>query len=164
MKKIILYILTIIFITWCGTTVFKEKNETDALKFKEEYESVSTKDSININNNIVYLNEEEVTKLLDEGTGIMLFASPNDTDSVNVMPSLIEVTNTISMNVYYYNTDNGLNNQNLNKLKDYANNNIVNTPLILFVKKGKIVDDINGYDNNNEVFKNQILNKYLKLT
>ena len=36
--------------------------------------------------------------------------------------------------------------------------------LEMISQKGKIVDDIKEYNNNNEVFKNQILNKYLKLT
>ena len=111
MKKVLLSVLIVIgllLVAGCN-------KETDALKFKEEYEALNgvfiegTKykyPSVEIlkDNAIKYVTSEELLKVLDEGTGAVYFGYPNCPWCRSAVPTLIESANEVGLeNIYYLN-------------------------------------------------------------
>lgn len=111
MKKVLLSLLIVVALfltTGCN-------KETDALKFKEEYESLNdtfiegTKykyPSVEIleDNAIKYVTSEELLKVLDEGTGAVYFGYPNCPWCRSAVPTLIEAADEVGLeNIYYLN-------------------------------------------------------------
>lgn len=111
-KKILcslLIIIGVVFLTGCG-------KETDALKFKNEYESLNGESigstsfkypSIEIvkDNKVKYATSDEVLKVLEDGTGVIYFGYPTCPWCRNAVPVLLEAANESSIeNIYYFNT------------------------------------------------------------
>ena len=111
MKKVLLSLLIVVglfLVTGCN-------KETDALKFKEEYEALNgtviegTKykyPTVEIlkDNAVKYVTSEELLKVLDEGTGAVYFGYPNCPWCRSAVPTLIESANEVGLeNIYYLN-------------------------------------------------------------
>lgn len=192
---IILIILIIIgikgyFILKNKNYTFKNQTATDAITVKNDYESLNgtkytyngveyewSTVTIDLDNNMVALNFDEVMDLLNNGTGILYFSRATCPWCRLFTPILINFTNDINKNVYYYNVvpDRNENNENYQtlvaKLYDvlpvdtYTQNEAdkdfdktkhgVVQPMIFFVKNGKVVSYIHGFKHkylqNNEV-------------
>lgn len=111
MKKTFLWILVaFLFITVTGCT---SKN-SDAIKFKKEYESLNGKkgygDNVNPEvkidkkNAIKYADADEIIDILDNGTGIIYFGYPECPWCRNAIPVLLEAASELNVeNVYYMN-------------------------------------------------------------
>lgn len=107
MKKVLLSLLIVVgLLTGCN-------KETDALKFKEEYESLNdvviegTKykyPSVEIlkDNAVKYLTSEELLEVLDEGTGAVYFGYPNCPWCRSAVPVLIEAADEVGLETIYY--------------------------------------------------------------
>lgn len=118
-NKITLLVLIVIFISAIIYLVVinsnKELNRSDALKFKEEYESINTqKDddgnykykslSISDNNNIKYSNAQEVIETLKNGSGVIYFGFPECPWCRTMISPLLDVSNEFKSNkVLYFN-------------------------------------------------------------
>lgn len=111
MKKVVfslLIVLGVVLLTGCG-------KDTDALKFKEEYESLNgvaigesnyKYPSIEIikNNKIKYSTNEEVLEVLKNGTGVIYFGYPTCPWCRNAVPVLLEAASEVGIeNIYYLN-------------------------------------------------------------
>lgn len=105
MKKVIFCLLILLL---CGCS-----NKTDALKFKEEYESLNdvviegTKykyPSVEIlkDNAVKYVTSEELLEVLDEGTGAVYFGYPNCPWCRSAVPVLIEAADEVGLETIYY--------------------------------------------------------------
>ncbi len=110
---------------------FKEQSPTDALTFKEDYESLNgtkftykeveyTWSTVEINedNNMVALTFDEVRELLNNGTGILYFSRSTCPWCRLLTPIVIDFANDINENIYYYNVvpDRDKNNDNYQEL------------------------------------------------
>jgi len=111
MKKIIMIIVTLLLLVGCS----KEKEvETDALKFKKEYESLNNEKtsygdyyyrSINIDsdNPIIYKSANEVLKMIDNKETFALYFGFSDCPWCrSVIETLLEVSNDLDINNIYY--------------------------------------------------------------
>ena len=90
----------------------KGKN-TDALKFKNEYENLNGKTSksgktyldvsIDNDNPIVYLTAKEASEKINSDTGVFYFGFPECPWCRNLVPILVDTLNEYTMPFYYYN-------------------------------------------------------------
>ncbi len=115
MKKLLLIIVMILCVT-SGCTK-KEENKTDAIKFKEEYESLNGKKNdlqneaystitIPEDNAIKYSNIEEILSLIDGKTGIIYFGNPECSQSRNAASVLLNTANMVGIEtIYYFNAE-----------------------------------------------------------
>lgn len=88
------------------------EDNKDALKFKEEYESLNSKDNgyggkyLNIelleDNVIKYASFEEIIDLIDNGTGVIYFGFPECPWCRNAVPSLLEAADSTGLETLYY--------------------------------------------------------------
>lgn len=94
-----------------------EKEETDALKFKEEYESLNEKKSssgrvypsieIDENNQIKYSTVSEIKEVVDSGTGIIYLGYPACPWCRNAVPVLLHAASDAGVdNIYYIDMSN----------------------------------------------------------
>lgn len=84
----------------------------DALKFKDEYESLNDKDNsyggkylsikISENNVIKYATFEEIIDLIDHGTGVIYFGFPECPWCRNAVPVLLEAAESTGIDTIYY--------------------------------------------------------------
>ena len=129
MKKILTISLLIILVS-ITTSCIRFGSESDALKFKEEYEALNgklnddgTKSYLEIEidkeNPIKYSNYEEINKVLDEGTGVILFGFPECPWCRNAIPELIDIANDLELKTIYY--INNLEDRDIRKLDDEGN-------------------------------------------
>lgn len=107
-KKILLFGIFLIVAVICAYIKIQNKDVTDAIKFKEEYESLNSKDYKNIDiskdNPIKYSNYEEVVEILENGTGVIYLGFPECPWCRNAVPVLLEAaTETGIETIYYYN-------------------------------------------------------------
>lgn len=121
------------------------KKENDNIKFSKEYNSV-TKENI-----FVYKTKEEITNILEHGTGIVYFGYPECPWCMAYVPLL----NEIAMNegiekIYYYNIKEDRKNNTefyqkvVNILNDYLDydqegKKRIFVPNVTFVKNGEII-------------------------
>lgn len=117
MKKKIILIITLIMILLIGLFLYirnESTDKTDALKFKEEYESLNGKYDmknrkyvgikIDQNNPIKYAEYDEIIDILDNGTGIIYFGFPECPWCRNAVPVLLEAADELGIDtIYYYN-------------------------------------------------------------
>ena len=111
MKKISLIIITmLILVTGCSK---KEIKKTDAILFKEEYESLNGEQksswsgvysSIQIpeDNAIRYSNVAEILSLLENGTGVIYFGYPECPWCRSAISPLLNTANMIGIETIYY--------------------------------------------------------------
>lgn len=111
-------LLLLVFMVMIGIIAFKDKKEenvvnTDAISFKNEYESLNNvvreKDgktikeiSIDTNNPVDILTEEETITLLEGGTGIIYFGFPDCPWCRSMLPVLLSTLNNMSIDRLYY--------------------------------------------------------------
>lgn len=109
MKKAVLILIIIVsIVSGCNK---EEKKKTDAIIFKEEYETLNGKTienntyqkvSIPEDNAIQYSNIEEVLHLLKEGTAIIYFGAPDDFLSRSIIETLLNTANMVGIETIYY--------------------------------------------------------------
>lgn len=85
---------------------------SDAIKFKEEYESLNNQDNgyggkylsieINEDNVIKYATFDEIIDLIDNGKGVIYFGFPECPWCRNAIPSLIEAADSTGIDTIYY--------------------------------------------------------------
>lgn len=109
MKKIIMMLIMILCITSGCDEV--EKKKTDALKFKEEFESFNNQTtgnniyqtvSVPEDNAIVYAEIEEILALFEAETAIIYFGAPNDFSSRREIETLLNTANMVGIEKIYY--------------------------------------------------------------
>lgn len=119
-KKMFIGILMLLiaFMIFIGIVAFRDKkentiNNADAISFKNEYESLNNvvreKDgrtikeiSIDINNPVDILTEEEAIALLESGTGILYFGFPDCPWCRSMLPVLLSTLDSMSIEKLYY--------------------------------------------------------------
>ncbi len=119
-KKMFLGILLLLFMfmIFVGIIAFRDKKEensmnTDAINFKNEYESLNNvvndksgktikEISIDANNPVDILTEEETVSLLENGTGILYFGFPDCPWCRSMLPVLLKTLNNMSIDKLYY--------------------------------------------------------------
>ena len=105
--KIVLVIVLLVLVTAC------KNSDSDAIKFKKEYESLNNKirnedghkiKSIKIseNNPIKYSNYDEVLSVIKEGTGIIYLGYPDCPWCRTALPVLLEAANDYKIDTIYY--------------------------------------------------------------
>ena len=159
MKKKIILTITILVIIAASITIYiisnKDKNcNQDAKQFKEEYESYNNKKitynkkqyklrSINIqeDNPMRKLNKNEIIDKLTKSTGVIIFTSPIDCTSREMVNKLLEVAQNYDCEtIYYYDIDE-LNDKNLyNDILQVLDLKEINNGIVIFLQKGKIVE------------------------
>lgn len=89
----------------------KKVNETDAQKFKREYEELNGKEvsgrtyttlEIDEENPIKYTNVEEIDKLMEDGTGIIYFGYPKCPWCRTAVPALLHAADDAGIDTIYY--------------------------------------------------------------
>lgn len=110
MKKII-YIFIVVFLVFVSTGCFEKKN-TDALKFKEEYESLNgeknqqgkiyPKVDISKDNPIKYSSIEKIVKIIEKGTGVIYFGFPKCPWCRSAVPALLNAAVESGIDTIYY--------------------------------------------------------------
>lgn len=151
MKKKLLFIIPIIFaILIAGCT----KKENDGEKFAEEYNTVDE------NNYFVYRNIDEITKILENGTGVVYLGFPECPWCQAYVPMLNEVADIEGLEkIYYFNIleDRKNNTEEYQEIVDILydhlqydeeGNKRIYVPAVIFVSKGEIIgfDDETAYD------------------
>ena len=119
-RKMFLGILLLLFtfMILIGIIAFRDKKEesvmnSDSISFKNEYESLNNvvreKDgrtikeiSIDDNNPVDILTEEEAIALLESGTGILYFGFPDCPWCRNMLPVLLQTLKNMSIERMYY--------------------------------------------------------------
>lgn len=119
-RKMFLGILLLLFtfMIMIGIIAFRDKKEesvmnSDSISFKNEYESLNNvvreKDgrtikeiSIDANNPVDILTEEEAVALLESGTGILYFGFPDCPWCRNMLPVLLQTLKNMSIERMYY--------------------------------------------------------------
>lgn len=87
---------------------------TDSIKFKEEYESLNGKEndngkeylnvSVDSSNPIVYSSFQEISDVIEKGTGIIYFGFPECPWCRNAVPVLLDAAKELNVNkIYYFN-------------------------------------------------------------
>lgn len=113
MKKVVTILTAIILVigmTSCGK---KETKQTEAMKFKEEYEKLNNQakesgngkySSIEIpeDNAIVYSNVEEILSILENKSGVIYFGYPECPWCRNMVSPLLNTANMVGMDKIYY--------------------------------------------------------------
>lgn len=113
---ILLLIIIAIIALMCGYFAYNknEVNEiTDAIKIKEEYEKYNGKINDETNktyeevhlsddNPFVYKKEEDILKLLDNGTGLIYFGIPNNHPSRSIIKIIEEISKENKIKEIYY--------------------------------------------------------------
>lgn len=171
-KKLIIGIVTIIVIIIGTISVLYLNNnkESDSTKFSNEYKTVSD------DNVFVYRTEEEIIKILKNGTGIVYLGFPECPWCSEYVKHLNEVAKDNDYEKIYYKNiltarkDNTKFYQDLVKILDEylkydeEGNKRIYVPAVIAVKNGKIVGfddetslDTKGYKNPEEYWKNEDL-------
>ena len=149
-KKILLIIPILLTFILIGCT----KEETDAEKFAKEYTRVTE------NNYFLYRTGEEITKILEHGTGLVYLGFPECPWCQAYVPMLNEVADIEGLEkIYYYNIleDRRNNTETYQKivsiLNDYLQyddegNKRVYVPAVIAVSEGQLIgfDDETSYD------------------
>ena len=106
-KKLIYVICSILCVFVIVATVIKftYSSDTDASKFKKEYEEYN-KELISLkisrNNKIKYSDYKEVEEIIKSGTGIIYLGTPDSNWCRNVVNPLIDAVNDSSIDTIYY--------------------------------------------------------------
>ena len=159
MKKVVKLSLLflIVLLTGCFNTKKVEKVEyTDALKFKEEYESLNDKYlevEIKEKNPIKYSSMAEIEDIINNKSGIIFLGNSKDNKSRVILPSLIEATNQTGIKPLYY-----LSIEDKEEIKGLLNKDL-DIPLIIFVKDGEILKIL---DNQEETLSSNKQDELLK--
>ncbi len=112
MKKYVVIILVISLILLSAGCSIKKEN-SDEIKFKEEYEKLNGKITddkeyktieIPTNNGIKYKSAKEIIKILETGTGVIYFGFPECPWCRNALPVLLKAKEEENLEeIYYFN-------------------------------------------------------------
>ena len=151
MKKLVICFLCI-FMLLCTFGCEKKENtkvNNNAVKFKKEYEDLNkdnnyTKVSIKDNNYFVYITNDKLSKMLDNGTGFVFIGNKEDNESRNI----VNVLNYVNASAIYYIDINNLSSDNKEVIKNKINISVLK-PIVLGVLNGNIVkyQEGTGYGN-----------------
>ncbi len=164
MKKVIIFLAIILVLLIIGFFTYDHVINHDKIEFKKEFESYNNKNyknekeivkyinvSIDKNNNIEYLSDDNILDEISKDSKIIFFGSPDSNDSRILIPELIKQTmdNGIEK-IYYYNIN------NLEKLYEKKDKNAEKT----YEELVKIIDNhINKtFDSGNKKGKKKINN------
>ena len=106
-RKLIYLICSILcaFVIIATVIKFTYNTNTDAIKFKKEYEK-DNKELINLkidkNNKIKYSSYKEIENIIKSGTGIIYLGTPSSNWCRNVVNPLIDVVNDNDISTIYY--------------------------------------------------------------
>lgn len=157
MKKLVALLLTfLLIVTGCNTvevTKVKDDNDTDSIKFKDEYENVSD------DNLYEYATYNNTIETLKEGTGIIYLGFPSCVLCKEITPILNEAAEEKKIEtILYYDfkdireNDTEEYKQLLNLLSDYIVENgykdkRITAPTVIFVKDGEVKENYIGVIN-----------------
>lgn len=164
MKKVIIFLAIILVLLIIGFFTYDHVINHEKVEFKKEFESYNNKNyknekeivkyinvSIDKNNNIEYLSDDNILDEISKDSKIIFFGSPDSNDSRILIPELIKQTmdNGIEK-IYYYNIN------NLEKLYEKKDKNAEKT----YEELVKIIDNhINKtFDSGNKKGKKKINN------
>lgn len=172
-KKLMIIVSIILIVIIIGISLFlvlSKDNSSDAVKFSKEYETVTD------NNVFVYRTDEEIIKILKNGTGIVYLGFPECPWCREYVKYLNEVALANDYEKIYYKNilDERKNNtdfyQELIKILDEylqyddEGNKRIYVPAVIAVKKGKIVGfddetslDTKGYETPQDYWQNEDL-------
>lgn len=153
-KNILIFIGVILIVIILCLILFPRNKEEDNVRFSKEYTTLSE------DNVFVYKNSEEIIKILEHGTGVVLLGFPECPWCQKYVVYLNEVAKELDLEeIYYYNIleDRESNNDIYKKIVsilesylqyDKEGNKRVYVPLIVGIKNGEIVgfDDETSYD------------------
>ena len=151
MKKVFIYSLIILSLVGCGKK--KEVKETDATKFKKEYETLNNKyEKVNIKekNPMVYSNLNEIIDIIDNKSGLIYLGYPESSTCRDNIEILIEAAKQTGLKkIYYLNTkDLDINEKQYEKIKKYIDD--FKGMKVIFVKDK---ENIGAIEENDELFK-----------
>ena len=140
-SKILIILLIVICICGC-----KDKN-TDAYKFKNEYESLNnTLKSVNISeeNPFIYKTQEEILSLIDNEKALVIFyGNANDEDSRSIVEPIIEASKKNGLTKIYYVKLDG---------NEYTiNNEVINKTTLVGIVRKEIYQISNDESNINSI-------------
>ena len=170
MKKGLYIILLLLFISIpVGCNKKNSKIEsTDALKFKEEYESLNNekdliKVSIKEKNPIVYSNLDEVIDIMDNKSGLIYFGNAKSNSCRDMISILIEAAKQTGLKkIYYIDTKNiEENDEKLSKIKEYVND--FNGAILLFIKDKENIGSIQSLDKDYKKMSEEEQDELLKI-
>lgn len=152
-KKIIIVTISITLLLIIGLVSYSN----DAIRFKISYEYINAveysngkkiKVSIPLNNQIKYLNNNDIITFLKEGTGIIYFGYNTCPWCRNIVEPLLEVADENSIDKVYYvdiHHISKIKKEIINILDDYlrldeeTNTKVLAVPDVYFIKNGKIL-------------------------
>lgn len=127
--RIVLLIVLTILITACN------KELTDGLKFKKEYEKYNNeKIELNISekNIIEYKTIEEINNIVKNKSGVIFIGTPKDNKSRISIKLLLDASESTDLQeIYYIDNIKNIKIENIDKSK---------VPIVLFISEGKVVD------------------------
>lgn len=115
--KVIFLLIFSLLLIGCSNEV---KNNSDSLKFKQEYESFNDKVvndikyhnvTINENNPVIYSTYEEIFSVLESGSGIIFFGSPECQWCRSMIKVLLDALDSVGVEKLYY--MNNMNDRNI---------------------------------------------------
>ena len=163
-KKFIYYILiAILFLTVVLGILFLNSNkETDASKFKKEYEQYNSdklKIELSKNNPFIYSSFKDVNNFLDSSVVTIFIGNSKDDNSRIIADLLDKLASENSVSKIYYLDYNNLTDKNKSKLADKLeiDQDKIAMPMVIFANNGFMVnyyiylDDIDKTKANNEL-------------
>ncbi len=113
MKKVVTILTTIVLVIGITSCTKKESKQTEALKFKQEYESLNNQKKSSGNGNysaieipednaIVYSNVEEILSILEDKTGVIYFGYAECPWCRLAVPVLLNTANMVGIDKIYY--------------------------------------------------------------
>ena len=141
MKKIIKIVLCVILLfSICACK--KDDNvkvNTDALKFKEEYESLNNKDDyikvdIKENNYFTYINNNKLKNILNGGTGFIFIGDKTNNEARNIVNVLNYVN---AANIYYIDINNV--NDDVKQIINEKMGITLSKPIVIGVNTGNVI-------------------------
>ena len=143
-KKIILIIVCILLLISALIVVFNPFNDSDSIRFKEEYESLNNDSTYNIvsiddDNPIKYITYTEAIYLIKKESGIIFFGKSTDNNSRSLVNILFSVAKENAIDTIYYINENSTHSDNYLNLLKYIGDDIT-IPLVITFKDGDILD------------------------
>lgn len=152
--KYLLIVITMLLVTGCG-------NESDSIKFKNEYEKYNKDGYIDVfideDNIFQYASNEKIKEIMENGTGVIFIGGSQNNLSRSAINVMIKVIENTDINVIHYSND-------VSSVSEYIDED-VDIPVVLFVIEGKIDSYHMGTINDKEELSNdeeiELYNIYL---
>ena len=144
-KKIIIGMVLLVIIIVGLIIVIKDNNKkcnTNALKFKREYEKYNTilKIDIKDDNPMVKMNKKNIINKMNSSNGILFFGNPKSGDSRILVKELLKAAKDYDCEIiYYYNVNDLKDDKVYNELQTKLGDKELKNSVVIFYKKGEIV-------------------------